>query len=144
MITPMVKVLRRLCPSCLPAIVVDDIQCLIHDMNPVTVGRVTAQLLEMSVQTLEEELHLPVSKPKLMSIFSGPEAQRIACTRSKLVARSVCPAVRNLGVDFSASGCKSRKVRGKRMTEMKKGPSAFVVSIVVLGPAAFSPTALGL
>jgi hypothetical protein len=120
MITPMIKVLRRLCPSCLPAIVVDDIQCLIHDMNPVTVGRVTAQLLEISVQTLEDELHLPVSKPKLMSIFSGPEVQRIACSRSKLVARSVCPAVRNLGVDFSASGCKSRKVRGKRMTEMKK------------------------
>jgi ribonuclease HI len=119
MISPMIAVLRRRCPSCLPAIVVDDIQCLVHGMCPAVVGRTAAQLMEVSILTLETELHLPVSRPKLMSVVSGPEVRAAACAESALVSKSLCPAVRNLGVDFSASGRKSRVVRRKRLSVMK-------------------------
>jgi hypothetical protein len=121
MTSPMIDVLIRICPSCLPDIAVDDIHCLVHGVHPVVVGRVVAQLLDTSVRTLEDDLHLSVSRPKLLSIFSCEGVKQAACSRSALVAKSVSLSVRNFGVDFSASGRKSKRVRDKRLATMKAG-----------------------
>ena len=119
MISPAAHYLRREHPSCFPAVVVDDVQCLVHRPDPVAVGRVAARLLDGAVAVMENELHLPVSRPKLTSIFSWSTSKKAACSVSPLVATSSCAAVRNLGVDFSVTGTKSRKVRKKRMDTLK-------------------------
>ena len=59
MISPAAHYLRKEHPSCFPAVVVDDVQCLVHGPDPVAVGKVAARLLDGAVKVMEDELHLP-------------------------------------------------------------------------------------
>ena len=117
-VAPVAALLRRLDASCMPAIVVDDVQCLIHGPNPQTVGKRLATLMGAAIDYMEHDARLPINKSKVMTITSSAAVRIEAASRYRLTTKAHFSAVRNLGMDCTAGWSHGRSVKKKRHQTM--------------------------
>lgn len=118
MMTPLEKV-KQVCPAGAFAIVVDDLQILIH-APPGEVAAKAKTVCDVVFAALQGEAGLPISLPKLQVTGSSAGLRHDMARRSRFLRRAAVRSTRNLGVDY-ASGCVANQaVRKKRIIEAMK------------------------
>jgi hypothetical protein len=115
MMTPLERV-KKICPAGAYAVVVDDLQVLLH----APAGQVATQARRVAdeiFEALQVEAGLPVSLPKLVVTGSSATLRKNIMLRSRLLRNAAKKSVRNLGMDY-CSGCRANAtVRTKRLAE---------------------------
>jgi len=117
MLQPVVELVRSLAPYAIIAVVVDDLQVTLHGGCD-TVQRDMVKLVDRVFPFMEEQLRLPLSRPKLALVSNiGAVAQAIGRRRA-LLGRAVVKSVRNLGMDYAAGARTFSAVRKDRISKV--------------------------